>query len=131
MASRYRLPMFATRIGLPTGSKEASTDGWFYPKDATEEAALKAVGCEADDLGDGASPGANTLTPTEATSVKSLVSGVPASVQYDGQSRVSSITRSGVTTLVTYPDATTAVFTTNGVATTVTLDANKRVITII
>jgi hypothetical protein len=74
MAKRYRLPLFTTRIGLPTGSKEAASDGWFYPKNLAEETALQEAGCEADDLDD---PMRNdgTLRPDEVAQFRSVVSG--------------------------------------------------------
>lgn len=62
MAKRYRLPLFTTRIGLPTGSKEAASDGWFYPADVAEEEALVAAGCEVDDL-DNPTDQSPTLSP--------------------------------------------------------------------
>lgn len=79
MTKRYRLPLFTTRIGLPTGSKEAASDGWFYPKDAAEEAALVEAGCEADDLND---PVRNdgTLRPDEVLQFRTLVSGAGKTV---------------------------------------------------
>jgi hypothetical protein len=50
MATRYRLPVYATSTGLATGRKDASPDGWFYPSNAAEDAAFRAAGFEADDL---------------------------------------------------------------------------------
>lgn len=59
MAKRYRLPLYATRIGTPNGSKEASSDGWFYAKDPAEAAFLEAIGCQADDLDTGVLEGSS------------------------------------------------------------------------
>lgn len=51
MTKRYRLPVFANTINLPTyGRKDAAPDGWFYPRDATEQAELRAAGCDESDL---------------------------------------------------------------------------------
>jgi len=50
MTRRYRLPLFAQTISLNTGvRKEASSDGWFYPRDGIEEVALQEAGCLSDD----------------------------------------------------------------------------------
>ncbi len=83
MAKRYRLPLFATRIGLPMGSKEASPDGWFYPTTLEEQAALEEAGCQADDTED---PVRNdgVLRPDQVAATAALVKGpsaVPPAVE--------------------------------------------------
>ena len=50
MPTRYRLPVFASSVSLDgIGRKEAAPDGWFWPSNPAEEAALVAMGCTADD----------------------------------------------------------------------------------
>ena len=50
MTTRYRLPLYANAINLGSGRLDASPDGWFYPRSAAEEQALKDAGCVGDDL---------------------------------------------------------------------------------
>lgn len=80
MPFRYRLPVYTTRIGLPTGSKEAATDGWFYPVDASEELALVRAGCEANDL--------NNPAPVSGSGKQTLISAGMVSVGGIGDSIV-------------------------------------------
>ena len=72
MPTRYRIPVFASSVSLDgIGRKEAAPDGWFWPSNPAEEAALVAMGCTADDP---AVPGVDpAATPVDLPNIVSAV----------------------------------------------------------